>query len=514
MPTQRASTIRLRTSLFQEAAEIVDREYASDLSLDDIARRVASSRRQLQRAYAEIGETTFRDHLTRVRMQKAAEMLATRALTVREVAHRVGYRQPAQFAKAFRRYQGVAPSDFRANGRAPARPLRARSSAARRTGRIAAQRLSCPTGDRRLRSSARSHRMPGPWALRRGLQSAGPRPERPHARADWRQMLGIGVVASILGIAAGLLIDWFPVAASEEAKPIDTLWDVLIIASVPVFVGVTVVVLFSVVKFRMRPGEENLDGPPIHGNTRLEVIWTAIPAILLVGLCTYAFIVLEDVEAVEGRPMEVRVVGEQFAWTFFYRARRRGGRVAPSCYLPIDRQVALHAPVQGRAARLLGAGLPHEEGRGAGHRRHLHASRRTARALPDRLRRAVRARARRRCARPPWSCPRPSSTSWLTRLGQPAERSSGGGGGGGEADGKALFAAQEGTAAAATRWPTPGTNGASARTSTTCSPTRTRPSSETSIDDPERRDRRRLPGRDHAARTTARRCTGHSSMRS
>jgi AraC-like DNA-binding protein len=49
-------------------------------------------------------------------MQKAAEMLATRGLTVREVAHRVGYRQPAQFAKAFRRHLGVAPSDFRANG--------------------------------------------------------------------------------------------------------------------------------------------------------------------------------------------------------------------------------------------------------------------------------------------------------------------------------------------------------------------------------------------------------------
>src|SRR5438270_778386 len=81
----------------------------------DIARRVASSRRQLQRAYAEIGHTTFRDHLTRVRMQRAAEMLATRRLTVREVAHRVGYRQPAQFAKAFRRYQGSAPSAFRAD---------------------------------------------------------------------------------------------------------------------------------------------------------------------------------------------------------------------------------------------------------------------------------------------------------------------------------------------------------------------------------------------------------------
>jgi len=114
VPNQRPSTIRLRASLLDEANAIVEREYASDLALDDIARRVASSRRQLQRAYAEIGGTTFRDHLTRVRMDRAAELLASRALTVREVAHRVGYRQPAQFAKAFRRHRGVAPSDFRA----------------------------------------------------------------------------------------------------------------------------------------------------------------------------------------------------------------------------------------------------------------------------------------------------------------------------------------------------------------------------------------------------------------
>src|SRR3954464_13477003 len=175
--------------------------------------------------------------------------------------------------------------------------------------------------------------------LEERTQTAGPRPDRPHARADWRQMVAVGIVASALGIAAGLLINWFPVSASKEAKPIDTLWDVLIIFSVPVFVGVTVVVLFSVFKFRMRPGEENLDGPPIHGNTRLEVIWTAIPAIILVGLCTYAFVVLEDVEAVEGKPMNVRVVGEQFAWTFFY-TRADGKEVASSqLHVPIDRQV-------------------------------------------------------------------------------------------------------------------------------------------------------------------------------
>jgi AraC family transcriptional regulator, regulatory protein of adaptative response / methylphosphotriester-DNA alkyltransferase methyltransferase len=119
--TQRPTTVLLRASLYEDAVAIVEREYGTDLSLDEIARRVASSRRQLQRAYAEIGRTTFRAHLTSVRMDRAAELLARRGLTVRDVAHQVGYRQPAQFAKAFRRHLGVAPSDFRAhrNGHAP-----------------------------------------------------------------------------------------------------------------------------------------------------------------------------------------------------------------------------------------------------------------------------------------------------------------------------------------------------------------------------------------------------------
>lgn len=134
------------------------------------------------------------------------------------------------------------------------------------------------------------------------------------------QMVVVGLIASILGIALGLAIDWFPVAGSKQAGPIDTLWYVLIICSVPVFVLVTTVVLFSVRDFRMRPGEENLDGPPIHGNTRLEVLWTAIPAIMLVSLCTYAYLVLHDVEKAPaaGHERVVDVQGQQFEWTFSY----------------------------------------------------------------------------------------------------------------------------------------------------------------------------------------------------
>lgn len=124
---QRPATVNLRTSLYEDATTIVGAEYQRDLALDDIARRVASSRRQLQRAFAEVGDTTFREHLTRVRMDRAAEMLAGGPATVREVAARVGYRQPAQFAKAFRKRHGVTPSTYRGEVRSGARPAPVRS---------------------------------------------------------------------------------------------------------------------------------------------------------------------------------------------------------------------------------------------------------------------------------------------------------------------------------------------------------------------------------------------------
>ena len=122
------------------------------------------------------------------------------------------------------------------------------------------------------------------------------RDERGLSRGHLGRMLVIGAVASARGIGLGLLIDWFPTQASDVAGPIDRLWDVLLIVSVPIFVLVMTVVLYSVWRFRMRPGEELEDGPPIHGNTRLEVIWTAIPAIILVCLCSYAYVVLRDID--------------------------------------------------------------------------------------------------------------------------------------------------------------------------------------------------------------------------
>src|SRR5919112_1626066 len=114
--TMRTGTVARRRTLFEEAVDIIEREYAQPLELDDVARRLATSRRQLQRAFAEIGGTSFRTYVARVRMRRALDLLREGRLPVREVANSVGYRQPAQFAKTFRRHHGAPPSSFRGAG--------------------------------------------------------------------------------------------------------------------------------------------------------------------------------------------------------------------------------------------------------------------------------------------------------------------------------------------------------------------------------------------------------------
>ena len=117
--TVRQATRDRRRSVYEEAVQIIERDYATDLDLDALARQIATSRRQLQRVFAEVGETSFREYLAKVRMRHAARLLREGATPVREVAQSVGYRQPAQFAKAFRRHHGTSPSSLRGRGAQP-----------------------------------------------------------------------------------------------------------------------------------------------------------------------------------------------------------------------------------------------------------------------------------------------------------------------------------------------------------------------------------------------------------
>lgn len=131
------------------------------------------------------------------------------------------------------------------------------------------------------------------------------------------QMLTIGIVASLIGIAIVLNIHWFPQSADTASHKIDTLYDVLLICSVPVFVLVMTVAIYSVIKFRARPGDMS-DGAPIHGNTRLEIIWVTIPFLMVTALAIYGWVVLNNVEAKKLNERMINVVGQQFTWHFQY----------------------------------------------------------------------------------------------------------------------------------------------------------------------------------------------------
>ena len=144
-----------------------------------------------------------------------------------------------------------------------------------------------------------------------------------------RRSLSAASVAALVAIALGILlsylIHWFPAQASTQAHNTDTLYHVLVIASIPIFVLVVTVILYAVWQFRMRPGEELKDGPPIHGNTRLEVLWTAIPAALLLGMVGYSFVVLHENEAKPAREIQIGVTAQQFAWSYQYPPSVTGG---------------------------------------------------------------------------------------------------------------------------------------------------------------------------------------------
>jgi cytochrome c oxidase subunit II len=148
-------------------------------------------------------------------------------------------------------------------------------------------------------------------------------------------MIAIGLLASVVGVALVLWIDWFPTDASSAGHDVDTLYDVLLIASVPIFVLVMSVAIYSVLKFRARPGDMR-DGAPIHGNTRLEIIWVTIPFLMVSALAVYGWVVLDDLEAKQPNELTVNVTGQQFNWSFGYPGEKVR---ANTLVLPVDRPV-------------------------------------------------------------------------------------------------------------------------------------------------------------------------------
>lgn len=130
------------------------------------------------------------------------------------------------------------------------------------------------------------------------------------------------VVAGLAIIAGGFLIATLtpvilPEAASAQAVQVDQLFRFMLVIAGAIFLLVQGALAFSVIRFRAKRGDMT-DGPAIHGNTTLEFIWTAIPAVIVLILTIYSYQVWTSTRAPQPNEQIAGVSGARFAWTFTY----------------------------------------------------------------------------------------------------------------------------------------------------------------------------------------------------
>ena len=127
-----------------------------------------------------------------------------------------------------------------------------------------------------------------------------------------------------------------PTSASKQADRIEfTYWFATVIC-LALFAVVMAILVYAMINFRAKPGDWS-DGPPVHGNTTIEIVWTVIPAVLVTAISVVSAVVLTQNGNAGSNPLVVRVLAQQFAWSFKYA----NGTTSPILRLPVDRTVKL-----------------------------------------------------------------------------------------------------------------------------------------------------------------------------
>jgi cytochrome c oxidase subunit 2 len=151
----------------------------------------------------------------------------------------------------------------------------------------------------------------------------------------------LAIIGAVAGAIAGLvayLLPWLPKPATIEAKRIDWVFWFVTIICVAIFALVSSVIVYSVLKFRVAP-DDDTDGPPIHGHTGLEIVWTAVPTVLVTAIGVFSAIVLALNDDVGKNPLKIDVYAQQFAWSFSYPGSN--GLASTDLRLPVHRSIQL-----------------------------------------------------------------------------------------------------------------------------------------------------------------------------
>jgi cytochrome c oxidase subunit 2 len=150
------------------------------------------------------------------------------------------------------------------------------------------------------------------------------------------QLVLLAIAAAAVATAVAVVIPWMPVSAGKEAHRIHFVFWFATVISIGVFSIVTSLLAYAIIHFRARPDDDS-DGPPTHGHTRLEIVWTAIPALLVTAISIVSAVVLAENGHAGAHPVTVKVTGRQFAWEFTYA----NGKSYGSLTLPIGEHTKL-----------------------------------------------------------------------------------------------------------------------------------------------------------------------------
>jgi cytochrome c oxidase subunit 2 len=151
----------------------------------------------------------------------------------------------------------------------------------------------------------------------------------------------IAVIVLTTLVTVGLIVftlvyDWMGPLIDSRMAEIDDIYKALTIASIPFFMIIVGLIVIILMEFRAKPGDDpTKDGSPYHGSTKIEIIWTVIPAIVVVSLGLYAWKVLDKVEAAQPNSMTVKVIGQQFAWNYQYP--ELGVKTGGDLVVPVNR---------------------------------------------------------------------------------------------------------------------------------------------------------------------------------
>jgi cytochrome c oxidase subunit 2 len=157
-------------------------------------------------------------------------------------------------------------------------------------------------------------------------------------RGSIAQLVGIGLVAGGIAAAVAVALPWLPTPASREAGRIDFVFWFVVIICIVIFAIVAAAILYSVTHFRAQPDDLS-DGPPIHGHTGLEIVWTIIPTLLVTAIGVASAIVLSKDDAIGKNPLHINVTAQQFVWSFSYPSAKN--LTSSTLVLPKGRSVVL-----------------------------------------------------------------------------------------------------------------------------------------------------------------------------